>query len=119
MKLIRYLTEAKVLKSVKEKQANGSYVKSFQLVDTYNVQINNLEDEISATIYGANIDKMLSIMDALKKMYVFFIGKVDNIQDNISLYYIQIGNVKYKINSVKESGIVIERDGTIDMEVSL
>lgn len=114
MKLIRYLKEAKLLKSVKEKQANGSYVKTFTLIDTYNVQLNSLEDEISATIYGANIDNMLSIGDALGELYKYLITKVDNIQDNISLYYIQIGNVKYKINSVKESGIVIERDGTID-----
>jgi len=119
MKLVRYLKEAKILKAVKEKQSNGSYVKSFQLVDTYNVQINTLEDEISATIYGANIDKMLSIMDSLERLYMFFIAKVDNIQDNISLYYVQIDNVKYKIKSVKESGIIIERDGTIDSESSL
>lgn len=108
-KLIRNLKEVNLLKSERIKQANGSYVKSFTIIQKYNVQINNLEDEISATIYGSNIDKMLSIMDALKELYNYLIEKVDNIQDNISLYYIEIGTSKYKINSVKESGIVIER----------
>ena len=103
MKLIRHLQEVKLLKSIKEKQANGSYVKTFTLVDTYNVQINSLEDEISATIYGANIDNMLSIMDALNRLYDYLIAKVDNIQDNISLYYIQIKDIRYKIKSVKKN----------------
>lgn len=119
MKLIRYLKEASLLKSDKVKQPNGSYVKSFILIDKYNVQVNNLEDEINATIYGANIDKMLSIMDALGNLYAFLFSKVDNTKDNISLYYIQIGNVRYKIKSVKESGIIIERDGTVDDMPSL
>lgn len=109
MKLIRYLKEVRLLKSTKVKQINGSYVKSFELIDTYNVQVNNLEDEISATIYGSNIDNMLSISDALKELYSYLITKVDNVEDNISLYFIEIGTIKYKINSVKESGIVIER----------
>lgn len=118
MKLIRYLKEVELVKSVNEKQPNGSYVKTFSLVKKYNVQINNLEDEISATIYGANINKMLSVSDALGNLFSYLAPKVDNKEDNISLYYIKIDNVKYKIVSVKENRIVIERDGTIE-EVSL
>ena len=119
MKLIRYLKEVKLLKSVKEKASNGSYIKGYTEIGTYNVQIDNLQDEISASIYGANLNKMLSISDALNELHLILSGKVDNTDDNISLYYIEIGPVLYKINSVKENGIVIERIGTIKGNISL
>lgn len=119
MKLIRNLIKAKLLKAIKVKASNGTYIKTFNYIDTYNVEKQDLTDEVSATIYGANIDKMLRISSPLNDLEQYLIPKVDNEADNISLYYIQIGNVKYKISSVKESGINIERDGTIDNEVSL
>lgn len=112
MKLIRSLKEVKLLKSIKEKQPNGIYIKSYQFIDNYNVSIANLTDEVSATIYGANIDKMLNISDALNNLFFYLLPKVDNKEDNISLYYIQIENTIYKINSVKKNNIIIERIGT-------
>lgn len=119
MKLIRYLQEVQLIKSIKVKQNNGIYMKTFTEVGTYNVQINNLEDEISATVYGADINKMLNINDALGKLYEYLLPKVDNVQDNISLYYIKIDTIKYKIKAVKESGIIIERDGLVDLDIHL
>ena len=59
MKLIRHLQEVSLLKSIKEKQDNGQYVKTYTLVNKYNVMIRNLEDEVSATVYGSNINNML------------------------------------------------------------
>lgn len=114
MKLIRTLKEVSLLKATKQKQPNGVYVKSYQLIDNYNVAIANLTDEVSATIYGANIDKMLNISDALGKLFLYLLLKVENKEDNISLYYIRIGNTLYKINSVRKNNIIIERIGTED-----
>ena len=114
MKLIKKLIEVKLLKATKTKASNGVYIKGFTYIKSYNIEKQELTDEVSATIYGANIDKMLRISSPLNDLEQYLIPKVDNEADNISLYYIQIGNVKYKISSVKESGITIERDGTID-----
>ena len=119
MKLLRYLKEVDLVKSVNTKQANGQYIKTFTPISTYNVLIRNLEDEVNATIYGANIDKMLSISDALGKLYTYLMPKVDNEKDNISLYFVEIDNVRYKIVSVKQNNIKIERIGTIDSNISL
>lgn len=119
MKLLRYLKEVTLLKAVKTKAPNGSYIKTFTEIGTYKVQINNLEDEISATMYGADINNMLNISDALNELYTYLVLKVDNVEDNISLYYFKIGSSKYKIKAVKESGIIIERDGSIDTSMSL
>lgn len=109
MKLIRYLKQVELVKSVNEKQPNGNYVKWFMPIADYNVLVRNLEDEVSATVYGANIDKMLSISDALDSLYEYLIPKVDNKEDNISLYFVLIDNSRYKIVSVKKNNIIIER----------
>lgn len=112
MKLVRYLKEIKLLKSTKQKQSNGVYIKTYEEIGTYNVQVKNLEDEISATIYGANIDKMLNISDALNELSCYLNSKVDNVNDNISLYFVEIDSTLYKIVSVKEKSVNIERIGT-------
>ena len=109
MKLIRKLKPSVLYKAIKVKQPNGIYTKEFEKIDDYNVEVNNLTDEVSATIYGANIDNMLNIDDSLGNLYKYLNPKVENESDNISLYYIEIDGTKYKIKSVKESGIIIER----------
>lgn len=119
MKLIRHLKEVSLLKSTKVKQPNGQYVKSYTKVHGYNVLIRNLEDEVSATVYGTNINKMLNISDALDELYKYLIVKVENVEDNISLYAINIDNTLYKIVSVKPNNIHIERIGTLDESISL
>lgn len=119
MKLIRHLEKVSLLKSIKTKQPNGQYVKSYTKIHEYNVLIRNLEDEVSATIYGTNINKMLNISDALDELYKYLIVKVENVEDNISLYFIEIDNTLYKIVSVKSNNIHIERIGTLDGQISL
>lgn len=109
MKLVRYLEEVELLKATKSKQNNGSFIKVYELINTYKVEKKNISDTVSATIYGANITKMWEISTALKDLERLLIPKVDNIEDNISDYFIKLDNNKYKITSVKESGITIER----------
>ena len=109
MKLVRYLEEIELLKATNVKQDNGTNIKSFELVKKYKVQKNNLDDEVNATIYGADIVKMWNISTPLKDLEKYLIPKVDNKEDNISLYFIKLDNHRYRIKSVKESGIVIER----------
>lgn len=109
MKLIRYLQTVTLLKSENVKQANGSTVKEFVPIQNYRVQKKTLDDEVNATIYGADINKMWDISSPLQDLEEYLIPKVDNKEDNISLYFILLENSRYKINSVKISGITIER----------
>ena len=109
MKLIRYLKEVKLLKSTPQKQSNGTYVDVYVEIEKYKVQQNTLNDEVSATIYGSNVVKMLSIGTALGDLESFLQEKVNNKEDNISLYFIKIKNSIYKIRSVTDNSVVIER----------
>lgn len=109
MKLLRYLEEVALYKMIKTKQPNGSYVNDYKLVNKYKVQKQNLNDQVSATIYGANITKMFKISSPLLSLEKYLLPKVDNKEDNISLYTIKINDNMYRIRSVLESGIEIER----------
>lgn len=68
-----------------------------------------IEDEISSTIYGANINRMLRLKSPRYKLEDYLITKVDNINDNISNYYVEIDDHDYKIIAVTRSKIDIER----------
>lgn len=109
MKLIRYLEKVELVKAIPEKQSNGTYIKDFIHIGYYKIQKKNLDDEVNATIYGANISKMWDITTPLGDLEEYLITKVDNKEDNISLYYIILDNMRYKIDSAKASGIKIER----------
>jgi hypothetical protein len=109
MKLIRYLESIDLLKSVREKQPNGVNTKTYKKIESYNVVKKTLDDEVNATLYGANINKMYAISTPLGDLEKYLIPKVDNVEDNISLYYIKIGGSKYKIVSVVSNQIKIER----------
>ena len=52
---------------------------------------------------------MYAISTPLGDLEEYLIPKVDNVEDNISLYYIKIGGSKYKIVSVVSNQIKIER----------
>lgn len=110
MKLLRYLEDITLYKSTEEKQPNGAVIKVFEEVARYKVQKRTLDDEVSATMYGANIDRMLDISTPLGDLEMYLKTKVDNKQDNISLYFISFNDSsRYKINSVKDERLIIER----------
>jgi len=68
MKLIRYLETINLLKSNNVKQPNGTYVKDFDFIKSYRIQRKSLDDEVNATIYGANITKMWDITSPLQDL---------------------------------------------------
>ena len=83
-------------------------MESLEFVKKYNIQTQELSDEISASIYGANIYKMLRIRSINKVLENYLYDKTTNKIDNISNYYIFIKNRKYKIKAVNQSGIDLE-----------
>lgn len=109
MKLLRYLKKVDLYKAERIKQPNGSYISKNKLVKSYKAQVQNINDQVSATIYGAGITKMLKLSTSLLSLEKYLMPKVDNKEDNISLYYIKVDNAMYKIKSVLENGIEIER----------
>lgn len=106
--LLRYLINIELKKATKTKQANGYTTETYELIDKYKVQKQELNDEISASIYGANIVNMLRLKSAKKEFENYLQEKINNESDNISQYYVFIGNRKYKIKSVNEKGCEIE-----------
>ena len=106
--LLRYLENAVLSKATKTKEANGTYTEQLSKVRDYKVQERELDDEISASIYGANVHKMLRIKSPKKELENYLYPKVTNNQDNVSDYYITIKNRRYKIVSVNSQGIDLE-----------
>lgn len=107
--LLRYLKPITLKKAEKIKQSNGTYTNIYNKIEDYKVQMQDLtDDEISATLYGANITKMLRLSSPLGELEKYLLPKVDNKSDNISQYYIFIGDRTYKIVSVSKTRIDIE-----------
>lgn len=107
--LLRYLKPITLKKAEKQKQSNGTYKNTYNVISVHNVQLQNItDDEVSATIYGSNINKMLRLSSPLGKLEEYLLPKVDNKEDNISYYYIFIGTRIYKIVAVAEDRIDIE-----------
>ena len=106
--LLRYLKNAILKKATKTKQANGTYTESLVDIKAYKVQEQELNDEVSASIYGANIYKMVRIKSVRQELENNLYDKVNNKQDNVSNYYIFIDGRKYKIVSVNLKGVDLE-----------
>lgn len=106
--LLRYLENAYLKKATKTKQPNGTYIESLENIKIYRVQIQELNDEISASVYGADVYKMIRIKSIRNELENYLYEKVNNKQDNISNYYININNRTYKIKSVNQRGIDLE-----------
>lgn len=106
--LLRYLVFATLKKATKTKQDNGTYTETLQTIGGFRVQPQELNDEVSASVYGANLYRMLRIKSAQQRLEAYLNSKVDNIDDNISMYYIILNNRKYKIVSVNSKGIDLE-----------
>lgn len=107
---LKRLKEITLLKITnREKQANGTYIDIYSVVNNYKIEKQELNDEISASEYGANINNMLKIASPLKDLEKLLYSKVNNKEDNISKYKINLGGIDYKIKAVKMSGIDIER----------
>ena len=106
--LLRYINQATLKKATKTKQTNGTYKETLEDVKKYNVQVQELTDEISASIYGANVYKMIRIKSIRSELEDYLYTKVNNKSDNISNYYVFINKRKYKIVSVNPKGIDLE-----------
>lgn len=105
---LRYLKEILLKKAVKIKQPNGTYIETLNLISPYSVQKQELNDDVSASIYGADLNKMARIKSINGELEAYLKTKLNNDSDNISKYYIIMDEIKYKITSVHEKWIDIQ-----------
>ena len=118
--LLRYLKLVVLKKATKIKQSNGTFINSYTNVGDYKVQTQDLtDDEVSASVYGANITKMLRLSSPLNELEKYLLPKVNNKLDNISQYYIFFDNRCYKIISVSNNRIDIELVNSTSEVISL
>lgn len=68
-----------------------------------------MNDEISASIYGSGLINVKRLSSPLGDLEKYLLEKVNNKKDNVSKYFIFINDVVYKIISVTESRVDIER----------
>ena len=81
------------------------------LVSSYSIQTQELNDDISASIYGADLNKIVRIKSINRELEVYLKSKLNNDDDNISKYYIIMDDTQYKIKSVRENWIDIQAIG--------
>lgn len=105
---IRDLIDCELQISDKIKQSNGISIVTYQKIKDYKIALKELIDEVSASIYGANINKTYRICSPHAELEKFLSSKLNNTNDNISKYYILINEKRYKIISVKFKWVDIE-----------
>jgi len=98
---IRRLQGCVLFKATKTRQSNGAVVNTYEMVDDYRVIVQPLTDEVSASIYGADVNKTYRVSSPHGRLEKFLLSKLNNQSDNISSYYIGIGEIKYEIITVK------------------
>jgi len=108
--LIKNLDKCTLKKAIKEKTSTGNLVVSeYKFVKDFRIQEQVLQDEVTSNIYGSDVNKMLRIASPLHALERYLLPKVDNVEDNISNYYIFYKNVQYKIVAVRNYFIDISR----------
>lgn len=108
--LIKNLNKATLKKAIKTRTSTGNLINSgYQVIKEYRIQEQTLQDEVTSTIYGADVNKMLRIASPLHKLETYLLPKVDNVEDNISDYYIFYKDIQYKIVAVRDYFIDISR----------
>jgi hypothetical protein len=109
MKQLIRLKECELYKVDQISTDDGDIADEYKPQGKYKIEVQELSDDVSASVYGANITKMLRISSINKILEILLKSKVNNTQDNISKYNIFYDNVYYKITNVKSKYIDIER----------
>ncbi len=113
---LRYLKSVDLKKATKTKQPNGTYIDTYNLISSYSIQTQELNDDISVSIYGADLHKITRIKSVNRELEVYLKPKLNNDEDNISKYYIIMDGYQHKIISVRENWVDIELIGKYEEE---
>lgn len=102
---LRYLADCALLHNTKVKQPNGSYTLTLEVVGLYKAQIQKLTDSISATIYGADINRMYRFSSPLKELEKAIANKFNFNEDNVTNYSIKHEDKIYKIVAINDNWV--------------
>lgn len=102
---LRYLADCTLLHNTKVKQPNGNYTLTLEVVGSYKAQIQKLTDSISATIYGADINRMYRFSSPLKELEKAIANKFNFDKDNITNYSIKHEDKIYKIVAINDNWV--------------
>lgn len=108
---LRYLKSVDLRKATRTKQSNGTFVETLALINSYSIQTQELNDDVSVSVYGADIYKITRIKSINRELEVYLKSKMNNEEDNISKYFIIMDETKHKIRSVRDNWIDIEAVG--------
>lgn len=109
MKQLTRLQEIELCQLTKSITPDGDTQEVSTKVGEYKVVVQELTDNVSATIYGANINKMLRMSSVNKILEILLKSKLNNTSDNISKYRITYLDNVFKIVDVKSKYFDIER----------
>lgn len=109
MKQLIRLKDVDLYNNTSTQQPNGEYVKVATKIASYKVIIEEIRDAISASIYGADLNKMLRISSINSELENYLFTKLNNSSDNISKYQIYYGNNKYDIENLTRKYIDCKR----------
>lgn len=109
MKQLTRLRIATLYRVTKIPLSNGDIEEQLTNIGNYKIITQELNDAVSATVYGADINKVLRIASVNKVLEILLKEKLNNTADNISKYRISYDNTMYKITDVKTKYIDIER----------
>lgn len=102
---LRYLADCTLLHNTKVKQPNGNYTLTLEVVGSYKAQIQKLTDSISATIYGADINRMYRFSSPLKELEKAIADRFNYDEDNITNYSIKHEDKIYKIVAINDNWV--------------
>lgn len=105
-------------KITKTTSDDGDLIESPMKVGTYSIMTQELTDEVSANVYGANLNKIKRISSVHNILEILLRSKLNNSSDNISKYRIIFNGEVYKITDVKSKYIDIEYLGTDGSKLS-
>ncbi len=105
MNQLRYLQNCDLLLSTKEKQANGSFKIAYSTIAQYEVQVQKVTDSVSASIYGANLNRMYRFQSPKRDLEEYLSDKFNFSSDNISSYFIHLNNKNYKIVAINDNWV--------------
>lgn len=102
---LRYLDDCALIHNTKVKQPNGSYTLNVNIIGVYKAQIQKLTDSISATIYGADINRMYRFSSPLKDLEKAIADRFNYDEDNITNYSIKYHDKYYKVVAVNDNWV--------------
>lgn len=105
MKQLRYLITAELDITVRAKQANGAVVETYSKIGSYIIQTQEIDDQVSASIYGADVNRMMRVSSPRYVLESFLASKMNVSADNVSIYSLIIKGRRYAVKAVREHWI--------------